>query len=184
MQFDFAGICRENGFPTRIVSCSFEFEYGRPSQAAYEEYLKLGEWGSDGFENWLENLKRKNRDESENELILKVLTQIYHKLNFLESLIKQQCEEFINLDNKALAGALGHGVICSVEKSFEPSKDYYVRFKLPIFPYKHMGVFTQAFDERILKITQMHPKDIQDFDMYIANKEMENLRAQRNRKDK
>ncbi|PAF44313.1 hypothetical protein [Helicobacter sp. 11S02596-1] len=183
MEIDFSRICRENNFPTRIVPCCLEFAYGKPSEDAQQEYLKLGSQGN-GFDNWLENLKGKNRLEADDELILKAISQIYAKLNALENLIANKCETMIDLEHKGRLIALGHGVLCSAVASFEPLEAYYLRFKLPIFPERYMGIFAQAFDERILRVTQMHPKDMEDFDMYIANKEMENLRAQHNRKDK
>ncbi|PAF52121.1 hypothetical protein [Helicobacter sp. 13S00477-4] len=180
MESDFGETCRKNGFPTRIINYYFEIEYEKYSQKCEDEYLKLCDGGYDSFDNWLTNLKTKNR--GDNDVVLEVLAEIYKKLQSLENLIKHQDQKLIPLENKNFAMALGHGIICAEKSIFELEEEYYLRFKLPIFPERYIGVFGRAFEERIVKITKMHQKDTKDFDMFIANREIENLRTQ-HRKD-
>ncbi|PAF47267.1 hypothetical protein BKH46_04075 [Helicobacter sp. 12S02634-8] len=182
MEVDFAKVCKDNGFPTRIVPCLLPLAYGIPCVDTFAEYQHLSTDGSDTLGKWLENLKHKANASSnafgngENAVILEVLIQIYHKLNTLEALIKDQAPKLLALDFQTSIQALGHGVICANQGAFEPSQEYYLRFELPIFPQRYIGAFGKAFDTQILQITQMHSRDIQDFDMYIANQEIEYLR--------
>lgn len=176
MESDFIEICRKNNIATRIVPCSIEISYDKSSDIYEEEYIRIIDNNTDGFENYLEKLKSKNKIDEDSEVILEVLAQIYHKIISIEKTIHQKEDKLCLLEKQGFICALGHGVICTHSMDFEVGMSYYLRFELPVFPKRMIGVFGEAIDAQVLKITKMHQKDIEDFDMYIANKEMENLR--------
>lgn len=176
MESDFIAICRKYNIATRIVPCSIEISYDRSSDIYEEEYIRIVDNNSDGFENYLEKLKSKNKIDGDTEVILEVLAQIYHKVVAIEKTIHQNEDKLELLQKQGVICALGHGVICTHSMDFEVGMSYYLRFELPVFPKRMIGVFGEAIDGQVIKITKMHQKDIEDFDMYIANKEMENLR--------
>lgn len=176
MESDFIEICRKNNIATRIVPCSIEISYDKSSDIYEEEYIQIIDNNADGFENYLEKLKSKNKIDEDSEVILEVLAQIYHKIISIEKTIHQKEDKLCLLEKQGVICALGHGVICTHSMDFEVGMSYYLRFELPVFPKRMIGVFGEAIDAQVLKITKMHQKDIEDFDMYIANKEMENLR--------
>lgn len=176
MEADFIEICRTCGIATRIVPCNIEVCYDEAIDIYEEEYTRLIDSNSDGFENYLEKLKSKNKIEEDTEVILEVLAQIYRKVVSIEKVIHQSQDELQLLQNSGVICALGHGVICVLSMDFEVGMSYYLRFELPVFPRRIIGVFGEAIDKQVIRITKMHQKDVEDFDMYIANKEMENLR--------
>ncbi|PAF42687.1 hypothetical protein [Helicobacter sp. 11S03491-1] len=183
MGCDYGKICKENGIYTRIVSCCLNVWYDEVSKSCEQEYLKLADMGNDGFNHYLEHLKLKNKIQDGDGIVIEILTRIYQKLVHLENLIQHHEETFLPLKQEGIICALGHGVVCLENADFKRGQKYYMRFELPVFPQRYIGIFVEAFDKEILKITQMHQRDIQDFDTYIANKEIENLRIQHKRKD-
>lgn len=176
MESDFVEICRKYNIATRIVPCSIEVSYDKSSDIYEEEYTQIVDNNTDGFENYLEKLKSKNKIDGDSEVILEVLAQIYRKIISIEKTIHQREDKLCSLEKQGVICALGHGVICIRSMYFEVGMSYYLRFELPVFPKRLVGVFGEAIDGQVVKITKMHQKDIEDFDMYIANKEMENLR--------
>ncbi|MDO7253488.1 hypothetical protein [Helicobacter cappadocius] len=184
MESEFIEICKNNGIFTRIVPCALELLYAKDSGIYNQEYNQITNINTDGFEQWLERLKSKNKLDGDNEIILEVLDQIYRKLISIENLINKNEIKLYPLEKKGFISALGHGVICTEIADFEVDVDYYLRFELPVFPKRIVAIFGKAIDRRVVKITKMHQKNIEDFDMYIANKEMENLRLKHNTKDR
>ncbi|PAF54282.1 hypothetical protein BKH42_01920 [Helicobacter sp. 13S00482-2] len=184
MKSDFMEICKANGIFTRIIACGFELFYDKASDIYEKEYMKIADMNADDFENWIERLKSKNKFDRDNEVMLEVLTQIYYKLISIENFINKREANLHILGKKSSVCALGHGIICIDSAELEVGADYYMRFELPIFPKRIIASFGQAISEQVIKITKMHQKDTEDFDMYIANKEMENLRLKHNTKDK
>lgn len=187
MESDFVEICRKYHIATRIVPCSIEISYDKSSDfysdIYEEEYIQIIDNNTDGFENYLEKLKSKNKIDGDSEVILEVLAHIYHRIVSIEKTIHQKEDKLCLLPKQGAICALGHGVICIHSMDFEVGMSYYLRFELPVFPKRMIGVFGEAIDRQVVKITKMHQKDIEDFDMYIANKEMENLRL-KHKKDR
>lgn len=182
MEVDYNQICKNEGIHTRIVACFFRADYDENSQVYEEEFTRIGSQ-TDIFGQWLENSKyHKNSDE--NEALMKILIQIYHKLENLENLIKEKEKPYVPLKYQGSVVALGHGVICMENCDFIAGKTYYMRFNLPVLPERCISVIAQAFDKKVAKIIQMHPKDMKGFDMYIANQEIENLRVKKTNKER
>lgn len=181
MEVDYAQICKNEGVYTRIVYCSFYADYDENSQIYEEEFMRIGTQ-TDKFEYLLENLRsRKGGDE--NETLVRILAQIYHKLENLENLIKEKENFYLPLKFRGNVVALGHSIICMENADFKVGKTYYIRFTLPTLPECVVSVIAQALNSGVVKIIQMHPKNMKDFDMYIAIKEMENLRIKKTKKE-
>ncbi len=167
----FKQLCNQHGHFTRLVACSLVVEYAPYQEVHASEYENLGSLGAIQAPNW-EVFYGKDRE----DVILRALSEIYAKLNHLEQMMNEQQINYLPLESQSTLEVLGHGILGTNQANFEPSQTYYMRFKLPHMPYKRIPIIARAFDSHLLHITRMHPRDVKDFDGFIAKRELESLK--------
>lgn len=166
--------CKQKGIDTRVVESVIALEFAPDNGNFLEEFHKIGSMYED-INQWLGKVNEKN----ENALLLEILVELYKKVARLERKIMQQEEDLLPLEYKSKIVALGHGVVFIEDAILEEGMSYYLRFVLPSFSDRIMPVFAKALSENVLQIVRFHTRDMQDFDSYIANTEMEAIRAKR-----
>ncbi len=170
-----ADFCIQNDIHTRLVEVSLDAEFslddGRSSFK--DEYENLS-YGTESLKRFFEDLE--HRDKGENAIVLELLFEMYKRILSIEQRLIGDKSPFILLDKKDKITAIGHGIIWLNNGGLNVGEKYYLRFVLPSFSDKIMPVFANALSTNVLRIIMMNPKDIQEFDLFIATKEMERIR--------
>ncbi|CBG40481.1 hypothetical protein [Helicobacter mustelae] len=168
--------CKTRGINTRVVESAIAIELSRDDGAYLEEYHRLGA-AYEKLKDW------SAAEQGKDGLIVEILLELYKKIAKIERKLFGEEELLQRLEKKDQIAALGHGVMYLRDGNLVEGQSYYLRFVLPVFSDRIIALFALALSDRVLQITKMHPSDIEDFDNYIANTEMANIRAQKYLRD-
>lgn len=171
-------VCMQNDMPTRVVEVSLAVELSpcKDRSEFQSEYDRLG-YSTESLKNFFENLEY--RDKGENAVILEILFEMYKKILNIEQQLMPNKPRLILLEKKDEIKAVGHEVLWLDSGGLVAGEDYYLRFILPGFSDKITAVFAKALSERALRITTMNRRDTQEFDLFIATREMDLIRQNR-----
>ncbi|MGP1450555.1 MAG: hypothetical protein ACTTJS_05470 [Wolinella sp.] len=166
----------------RIVRVPLELEweeYGARSEAFEREFLLLSDLEDDPLGQWLRIAKAKGENRNSDDLTLKLLVALHHKIDTLTRLLQNETREYPTLCHKGGVDAMGHSAIVMQEERFSPGVQYYGRINLPVFPQRIVPIFFSALDVKVAKITRIHDKDQREWDTYIASRERAMIREGR-----
>ena len=171
-------ICQMHRIQTRIVEVDLGVELSlcEDEKEFLDEFFNLSYGG--------ENLKRifeqwEYRDKGENPILLEILFEMYQRIVSIEKTLKSSKDKLLELEKKDRILAIGHGVLWLELGTLEAERDYYLRFVLPGFSDRIIGVFARALSSNVVLITKMDSKDTQEFDHFIASVEMECIRQRK-----
>ena len=178
-----ADFCMQNNMPTRVVEVGLDVEFSLDDGRVNfkDEYENLG-YGGESLKRFFEDLE--HRDRGENTVVLELLFEMYKKILSIEQRLAQDKPALIPLDKKDRIMAIGHGMLWLGNGGFSVGEKYYLRFVLPSFSDKITAVFAEALSANVLRIIMMNPKDTQEFDLFIATREMEQIRHNREHTEK
>ncbi len=168
--------CEKFNLGKRVVEVFLEVELS----SCEEEGSFQQEYESLGYENpkhFIENLYQQDR--GENTAILDILVEIYQKVARIEKRLNHSKDSLLPLGSKDTIKAMGHEILWLEKGGLSEGKKYYLRLVLPSFSDKIIAFFAQALSQNVLRIVMMNSKDSQEFDRFIANKEMEKIRQAR-----
>ena len=109
-------------------------------------------------------------------LTLKILTEVLRKLDNIENMLSQKCEE-TPLANKKIANKLGYEGFCFDEDCLEVGKNYFGRVRIHGFVHKEIKLFFNAIDSKTAKISRISKFDEKEWASNVARYEMGAIRA-------
>lgn len=173
-------VCRKKNLPTRVVEVDIdaEFSFCQNRQDFESEYQSLG-YANESLRKYFDELSYRNKED--NPVILEFLFEIYQKILKIERLIEKKQYCLITLQTQDKITAVGHNILWFENPHLQEGKEYYVRFILPGFSDRIISIFGEALSENALLIMTMHSRDIQEFDLFIATREMDEIRQSKRR---
>jgi hypothetical protein len=146
-----------------------------------KEFDSLSEYDEDPVGQWLKIAKAKGETQDSDAVLLKLVVELHRKIDGLTKLIKNEEEEFLNLEQKLEINAINYEYF-KVEQPLKVGQKYYGRVLLPAFPKRLVPVFFTAIEQNIANIELMHDKDTRDWDAYMAAKERIQIRELKGKK--
>lgn len=138
-----------------------------------QEYQKLS---LDSDEQLLfRNLRAKRDMSSAEAIIINLLVSLHKKVDELET--QRAKSSYLELEYKdEPLESIGFEHILLKQNILEPSKHYYARVKLPLYPKKLIAFYFEAIDETKAKITKISSSSEDEWNSFISIKEREIIR--------
>lgn len=169
----------------RMVEAPLSLEYDLlelDEMAFKREYQQLSESDDDPIAQWLKLAKAKGETAESDPVLLNLLVELHRKVDNLERLIKDEKPKRLTLRFAKNIAKIGFEHFALDEAGFEPSKRYYGRIEMPIYPKRDVAVLFVAVDEKLAKIEQMHERDEREWASYLTARERVLIRQMRGKK--
>lgn len=166
----------------RLIKANLELnfsEVGEKKNEFMREFDMLCGRNMDEISQWIRHAKARGKAEDTDEILLKLLIELHHKVDALSDILEHKESKNLSLDNVDEICAIGYGYFKISNPKFSPNCAYYGRVNLPVFPKRQIAVFFSAVNRNLAKITKIHYTDESDWDSYVSTKERENLRQMR-----
>lgn len=156
------------------------FEAIDADKEAYErEYHQLSEADDDPIGQWLKLAKARGETGDSDPVMLQLMVELHRKIDGIERLIKNETPSRLRLRYHAMIESIGFGHFALKEGLFEVGKHYYGRIEMPIHPKHDVGIFFDAIEVNLAKITKMHERDEKEWNAYLTARERVMIREMR-----
>lgn len=166
----------------RLIEANLAINFDQVSAKKSEflgEFDLFGRENCDEISQWIRHAKARGKTENTDEILLKLLLELHHKIDCIADMLEHKEKNSLNLSQSDEIIAIGYGYFKISAPKFTPKFSYYARIFLPVFPKRQIAIFFDAVDENLAKITKMHYNDEIDWDSYVSQKEREKLRKMR-----
>ncbi len=159
-----------------LVPASQKISFSLDDGSFMDEYIKLSSDG-EGF-NLIRGLRAK-RDLSQNEsIIINLLLSLHKKIDAIdEKLGATKKDRLTLLYENVLIESIGFEHILLRDAILEPSKRYYARAVLSLYPNKEIAFFMMALDGNLAKIEQISDINESEWSNFVSATEREYIRA-------
>lgn len=123
------------------------------------------------IEEWLSFEKAKYGGE-DNELTLKLLVEIFKKLDELTEILNDKNGSKLKLENSAVADFIGYEGFKFKQNILQTDKEYFAKLHLPLLAHQKINIFFKAIDEQTARITQITANDEKTWSHFVAGSEM------------
>ena len=152
------------------------------SEAFEREFQRLSETDEDPIGQWLKIAKARGETKETDPVLLHLMVELHRKVDQLTQIVKNETPERIDLALHAEIEAIGFEHFRLEEAAMEPGARYYGRIEMPLFPKRDMGVWFEAVDERLAKITRLHERDEKEWNQYVTARERVMIREMKQKK--
>jgi len=163
-------------FISTVLDCNYEEVRGSNKKLFKDEYDTLSEYETDTVGQWLKNAKARGETSDSDQVLLTLLVELHKKIDRLESIVKGEKSEYVQLLEEIKIVGLNFDYIKVEKDCFQPALNYYARIPMPVFPKREIPVFLTAIDTKIAKISLISQKNLQDWNSYITSRERELIR--------
>lgn len=160
------------------------------------DFLNSSKSALDPTTKFINLAKSKNKTKEIDEFILEIFSGLSHKITNLQNKIDSLTALISTLKdgnispNSAISSLessfssttishLGHGYLVASTPIFIANSSYYSKLFLPIFPERYIPLFTTALNAFVTRIDRINLEDLEDYDNYIANRELETIRSKK-----
>ncbi|RAZ46426.1 hypothetical protein [Campylobacter hyointestinalis] len=131
------------------------------------------------IEEWLSLAKARGEAENSDPLTLKLLVQLYKKVDELSNLIKNEKSPQIPLKYHEITSLIGFEGFEFKNECLKPGKIYFARVSLPLFIKRSILLYFEALDTKTAKIIKVSTSDEKEWSMYVAQSERLEIRKQK-----
>ncbi|RAZ51904.1 hypothetical protein [Campylobacter hyointestinalis] len=131
------------------------------------------------IEEWLSLAKARGEAENSDPLTLKLLVQLYKKVDELSNLIKNEKSPQIPLKYYEITSLIGFEGFEFKNECLKPGKIYFARVSLPLFIKRSILLYFEALDTKTAKIIKVSTSDEKEWSMYVAQSERLEIRKQK-----
>lgn len=163
-------------FITTVLECHYEEVINSNKRLFKDEYDALSEYETDTVGQWLKNAKARGETGESDQVLLTLLVELHKKIDRLESIIKGEKSEYLQLLEETKVLGLNFDYIKVKDDCFEEGKHYYLRIPMPVFPKREMPIFLTGVNQNTAKISLISQKNLQDWNSYITSRERELIR--------
>ena len=150
---------------------------------AYErEYQQLSESDDDPISQWLKLAKARGDTRDSDPILLELVVELHRKIDALEMFLKDEVPQRVSLLNESKIDSVGFEYFKLEEELLEEGKTYYGRIEMPVHPKHDVGVFFEAIDTRLAKISKIHERDEKEWAAYMTARERVLIRELREKK--
>jgi len=169
----------------RFIPATLSFSYEEVKESTKKvfqsEYSALSEYGGSGIEDWLKKQKAKGKTQDSDPILLQLLVELHKKVDRLESILKNENENLIDLQHKSKIYGIHFDYIETERYLFLPETMYYSRITLPIFPKKELPVFLVGVRDNIAKFHIISQRNSDEWVSLVLSKEREEIRSLKGR---
>ena len=167
---------KDINFIATLLNASFEELAENNEQIFKDEYDVLSESESDLVGQWLKNAQARGDTSESDQVLLTLLVELHKKVDRLESIIKNEQIDHLELKNNVKLIGINFDYIQIDAHILEIGKNYYMRIPMPIFPKREIPVFLTATSTNTAKVSLISQKNQLDWNAYITAREREIIR--------
>ena len=131
------------------------------------------------IEEWLSLAKARGEAENSDPLTLKLLVELYKKVDELSNLIKHEKSPQTPLKYHEITSLIGFEGFEFKNECLDPSKIYFARVSLPLFIKRDILLYFEALSTKTAKIIRVSRNDEKEWSMYVAESERLEIRKQK-----
>lgn len=163
----------------RLIDAALEivFDLENVGKERYErEFIALSHREDDAIGQWLRQAKGRGETGDTDPVLLHMMVELYRKMDRLEQLITNNAPHRESLTYKGMIESIGfeHFKLC--EAILTPGERYYGRVELPVHPKRDIALYFEAADPMIAKIVRIHPRDDDEWGIYMRARERAMIR--------
>lgn len=159
------------------------FSEAKLNKELYErEYQQLSESDEDPISQWLKLAKAKGDTRETDPILLELVVELHRKIDSLEMFLKDEVPKRVSLVCASAVESIGFEYFNLENDALEEGKVYYGRIEMPIYPKHDVGVFFEAVNPTLAKITKMHDRDEKEWNAYMTARERVLIREAREKK--
>ena len=153
----------------RLIDSSLRVNFEPFTEGKFENEF----YGSrSGIDEWLSFERAKGDMENSDPLTIKLLVEVYKKLEELTTLLREHRDPYSPLERAAVATKVGFEGFCFGEDTLEAGETYFGRLNLNISLKRVIPVQFVALDARAAKITRIAPNDEKEWSHFVAQSEI------------
>lgn len=150
---------------------SMVFSLYEEQEALMREFQRFSGVDDDAIGQFIKRAKARGETQETDNVLLQLIVELHRKVDRVEKLLKEEEEHLEELEQNADIVAIGYEHIQLKQAGLLPNTTYYARIMMPIYPQRNIALFVQAVDTNHAKISQMHERDIADWNAYVAARE-------------
>jgi hypothetical protein len=156
---------------------SIQFDKNDLNQESFlREYHQLSQADDDPISGWLKLAKARGETSDSDPVLLKLMVELYRKIDGLEKLIKDEQPVRVDLNVQSDILNIGFEHFELAQDILEVGAEYYGRVDMPVHPKRDVGIFFQAQTPSLAKITKIHERDQKDWNIYLRARERVKIR--------
>jgi hypothetical protein len=158
------------------ASISFE-EVGDRATEFEREFESFSETDSNPVDDFIQKMKAREGKNAPDVMTITLIAELHKKVDDLTRLVKGETKELLRLQNNQILDFAWFDTIKLSE--LKTGTLYYARISMPLFRPRDIPFFFKAADSETAVITEMWPKDKNDFDGYLVSKDREEIARER-----
>jgi len=160
------------------ISLNFDEVLGE-NEAFEREYHKMSESDDDPIAQWLKLAKARGDTQDSDPVLLSLLIELHRKIDSLESIIKNEKPNRIELKLSEDVKRIGFMHLELNKATLKKGMNYYGRVEMPTYPSRDIGIFFTAEDDNLARITRIHQRDEKEWSSYFTARERVMIREKR-----
>lgn len=163
----------------RLIDAALElvFDTEQKESGKYErEFVALSQGDDDAIGQWLRQVKVRGETADTDPVLLHLMVELYRKVDRLEQLLTQNTPQREPLAFKGSIESIGFEHFKLSEPVLSASEVYYGRIDLPVHPKREIALYFEALDPYVGKITRIHPRDDDEWGIFLRARERAMIR--------
>lgn len=168
-----------------LIDAPIAISYGLKDECEdkyMREYHQLGQADNGEISRWLQSVKAKGEANESDPVLLNLMIELHRKIDNLEKIIKQEDEVRLSLPLSSDISKVGFEHFEFLKPQLEPTKIYYGRVDMPIYPKRDIGIFFEAVTPSLAHITTIHDRDQKAWNLYVRSRERVLIRETKEKK--
>ncbi len=131
------------------------------------------------IDEWLSHEKARGESENSDPLTLKLLVELYKKVDELSNLIKNEKTPPKPLKHMKITDKIGFEGFSFDEDCLEKDVIYFAKISLPLFIKREILLYFKAVDCKTAKIVRIARSDEKEWSSYVSESERLEIRKQK-----